>query len=75
MTFSFVTNPETVQIPLAWVAIVVGTLATALVTVFKLYLKSQKQLLEEKEEKYLVLAVLKAKAEQKKRNGTDRIGS
>lgn len=71
----FVTNPETVQIPIAWVAAVVMALVSALGVVFKLYLRSQRQLLEEKEEKYRVLAALKAKAESKKRNGTDRIGS
>lgn len=71
----FVTNPETVQIPLAWVAAVVMALVSALGIVFKLYLRSQRQLLEEKEEKYRILAALKAKAESKKRNGTDRIGS
>ena len=71
----FVTNPEKVQIPIAWVAAVVMALVSALGVVFKLYLRSQRQLLEEKEEKYRVLAALKAKAESKKRNGTDRIGS
>lgn len=66
---------DTVQIPLAWVAAVVIALVSALGIVFKLYLKGQKQLLAEKEEKYRILAALKAKAESKKRDGTDRMGS
>jgi len=75
LPLSFILEPDTVQIPLAWVAAVVLALVSALGIVFKLYLKGQKQLLAEKEEKYRILAALKAKVESKKRDGTDRLES
>ena len=67
--FTFVT--DTIEIPLAWVASVVLALVSALGIVFKLYLRGQRDLLREKEEKYRVLATLKAKADEKRKNGND----
>ncbi|MGH9389273.1 MAG: hypothetical protein ACRD1Z_06625 [Vicinamibacteria bacterium] len=63
-----------IQIPVGWVAAVVGGMAVAIVTLFKWALRLlrenkelQRELLNEKEEKVRILQGLKQRAEEKKR--------
>lgn len=67
-------DQEGIQIPVGWVAAVVGGMAVAIVTLYKWALKLlrenkelNRELLAEKEEKVRILQGLKAKADEKKR--------
>jgi hypothetical protein len=71
MILTNISISDVVQIPIEWVAIAIGALATALGVVFKLYLSSQKNLLREKEEKYRILVTLRSRAREKRRNDPD----
>lgn len=69
-----------IMIPLAWVAAVVGAMATTIVVLFRWALRLLREnkelgqsLLDEKESKVNILAELKRKAEEKRRwKDTDR---
>jgi hypothetical protein len=71
MILTNISISDVVQIPIEWVAIAIGAMATALGIVFKLYLSSQKNLLREKEEKYRILVTLRSRAREKRRNDPD----
>jgi hypothetical protein len=71
MILTNISISDVVQIPIEWVAIAIGAMATALGVVFKLYLSSQKNLLREKEEKYRILVTLRSRAREKRRNDPD----
>jgi hypothetical protein len=65
-------EPDGIQIPVGWVATVVGGMALAIVTLFRWALKLltenkalNQQLLDEKEEKVRILEGLKARAERR----------